>query len=449
MRKQKQSAAVIAAVLTAGMTFSAAAAETTFSIDMNGTNEDAWKNVAMANDDTVSTGALIRKDANEDGQIVGYLYRGGAVNVLWKGDNWTEVESGGVRGYINNNCLVYGDEAKGLAEHYGEYAVEASWNDVNVFAEGDANAKILETAGDGDTYKVVCKDGHWVEVKTQDDRTAFVSEDDVNLVILTDTAVDVNGERPSSGASSSAETYYEEASYETSYAEPTYAEPSYQEPAYTEPAYTEPSYQEPVYQETEAAQDYYDDGSNADTSYDDYQEEYSGDYTEETYSDSTAADTYEDTSADDEIYEDVDDAEYYDDSSYDDTVYDDSSYDDSYDESGSDSSSSASSSDLDLLAAIIYHEAGNQPTEGKIAVGAVVLNRVYSGSFPNTISEVLYQPGQFTPASELAGTIASGVPSDCYDAANAALAGQDPTGGCLYFNTSHGSGVHIGAHWFY
>ena len=449
MRKQKQSAAVIAAVLTAGMTFSAAAAETTFSIDMNGTNEDAWKNVAMANDDTVSTGALIRKDANEDGQIVGYLYRGGAVNVLWKGDNWTEVESGGVRGYINNNCLVYGDEAKGLAEHYGEYAVEASWNDVNVFAEGDANAKILETAGDGDTYKVVCKDGHWVEVKTQDDRTAFVSEDDVNLVILTDTAVDVNGERPSSGASSSAETYYEEASYEASYAEPTYAEPSYQEPAYTEPAYTEPSYQEPVYQETEAAQDYYDDGSNADTSYDDYQEEYSGDYTEETYSDSTAADTYEDTSADDEIYEDVDDAEYYDDSSYDDTVYDDSSYDESYDESGSDSSSSASSSDLDLLAAIIYHEAGNQPTEGKIAVGAVVLNRVYSGSFPNTISEVLYQPGQFTPASELAGTIASGVPSDCYDAANAALAGQDPTGGCLYFNTSHGSGVHIGAHWFY
>ena len=291
MRKQKQSAAVIAAVLTAGMTFSAAAAETTFSIDMNGTDENAWKNVAMANDDTVSTGALIRGEADEDGKIVGYLYRGGAVNVLWKGENWSEVESGGVRGYINNNCLVYGNEAKGLAEHYGEYAVKASWNDVNVFAEGDANAKIIETAGDGDTYKVVCKDGHWVEVRTEDDRTAFVSEDDVDLVILTDTAVDVNGEKPSKAA---AETYYEEASYqetsyqepayqepayqEPTYQEPAYQEPSYQEPAYQEPSYEEPSYEEPTYQETEApsADDYYYDGSD-----DDYQEDFSDDYSDD------------------------------------------------------------------------------------------------------------------------------------------------------------------------
>ena len=159
--------------------------------------------------------------------------------------------------------------------------------------------------------------------------------------------------------------------------------------------------------------------------------------TDEIYSDDAYDETYTDDYSDDIYVDDSGDA-YYDDSS------DDGSYDDS-----SDSSSSVSASDLDLLAAIIYHEAGNQPTEGKIAVGAVVLNRVYSGSFPNTISEVLYQPGQFTPAYALAGTIASGVPSDCYDAANAALAGQDPTGGCLYFNTSHGSGVHIGAHWFY
>ena len=49
----------------------------------------------------------------------------------------------------------------------------------------------------------------------------------------------------------------------------------------------------------------------------------------------------------------------------------------------------------ELLAALIYCEAGNQPYEGQVAVGAVVMNRVRSGSYPNTISEVIYQSGQF------------------------------------------------------
>ena len=183
MRNGKQFAAVMAVFMAAGMTFSAAAADTAFSIDMEGGNPNAWKNVAVTNDDTVTTGALIRQGADTDEKVVGYLYRGGAVNVLWKGENWSEVESGGVHGYIDNDCLVFGNDAKGLAEHYGQYAAEASWNDVHILAEGDANAKILETAGDGDTYPLICKDGHWVEVKTQGKKTAFVSEDDVDIVL--------------------------------------------------------------------------------------------------------------------------------------------------------------------------------------------------------------------------------------------------------------------------
>ena len=54
--------------------------------------------------------------------------------------------------------------------------------------------------------------------------------------------------------------------------------------------------------------------------------------------------------------------------------------------------------DQELLAALIFCEAGNQPYEGQVAVGAVVMNRVRSGSFPNTITEVIYQSGQITPA---------------------------------------------------
>ena len=69
------------------------------------------------------------------------------------------------------------------------------------------------------------------------------------------------------------------------------------------------------------------------------------------------------------------------------------------------------SSDLDLLAAIIYCEAGNQSREGKVAVGAVVMHRVYSDSFPNNIYDVIYQSGQFTPA--YSGVLANAMANGC------------------------------------
>lgn len=107
-------------------------------------------------------------------------------------------------------------------------------------------------------------------------------------------------------------------------------------------------------------------------------------------------------------------------------------------------------SDTDLMAAIIYCEAGNQPYEGKVAVGAVVMNRVRSASFPGSIKDVLYQGGQFQPAGNLESVLSAGlVPSSCYSAAADAMAGNDPTSGCLYFNNHRGEGLHIGDHWFY
>ena len=111
----------------------------------------------------------------------------------------------------------------------------------------------------------------------------------------------------------------------------------------------------------------------------------------------------------------------------------------------------ASADDVSLLAALIYCEAGNQSREGKVAVGAVVLHRVASGSFADSIRGVIYQSGQFTPAysGALDSALANGVPSDCYEAAQAALNGEDPVPGALYFNTGSGRGVKIGDHQFY
>lgn len=90
-----------------------------------------------------------------------------------------------------------------------------------------------------------------------------------------------------------------------------------------------------------------------------------------------------------------------------------------------------SSSDLNLLARCVYAEARGEPYTGQVAVAAVVLNRVKSASFPNTIAGVIYQPYAFTAVND--GQINLTPNSTAYKAAQDALNGWDPTYGCLYY----------------
>ena len=111
----------------------------------------------------------------------------------------------------------------------------------------------------------------------------------------------------------------------------------------------------------------------------------------------------------------------------------------------------AAAGDLELLASIIFCEAGNQPYEGQVAVGAVILNRVNSGVYPGSISDVIYQPGQFGPAMTgwLDSVLASGGYTDtAMQAAADALAGSNPIGDCLYFGNGD-YGIQIGDHFFH
>jgi len=85
----------------------------------------------------------------------------------------------------------------------------------------------------------------------------------------------------------------------------------------------------------------------------------------------------------------------------------------------------------DLLARLIHAEARGEPLEGQIAVGAVVINRVKSDKFPNTITEVIYQKGQFSPIA--LGNMPKVPQESAVEAAERALAGEDPTGGALFF----------------
>ena len=114
-------------------------------------------------------------------------------------------------------------------------------------------------------------------------------------------------------------------------------------------------------------------------------------------------------------------------------------------------SMSASDSELALLAAIIQCEAGGESPTGKVAVGAVIMNRVRSSQFPNSITEVVYQSGQFSPVASgiLSSVVSQGARSDCYQAAQEALAGSNPIGSALYFNSGSGRGQQIGNQHFY
>lgn len=119
-------------------------------------------------------------------------------------------------------------------------------------------------------------------------------------------------------------------------------------------------------------------------------------------------------------------------------------YDDAGDTSGA--------SDLELLATIIYCEAGNQSYEGKLAVGSVIMNRVASSSFPGSISGVIYQSGQFSPVASgrFADALARGLGSSCKSVAQEVIDGKRNVT-CLYFRTNNGEidGIVIGDHVFY
>lgn len=107
-----------------------------------------------------------------------------------------------------------------------------------------------------------------------------------------------------------------------------------------------------------------------------------------------------------------------------------------------------------LLANLIYCEAGGEGYAGQVAVGAVVINRVLSSVYPDSVVGVIYQGGQFSPVASgrLAAALAENKATEsCYQAADEAMRGNTNVGNCVYFRTPiEGlSGINIGGHVFY
>ena len=351
------------------------------------TDDAKWSYTAVAN---VNTQVNIRANASTESAIVGYLPKAGVAEVIERGEEWTHVISGGVEGYIKDEFLAYGDEAKKLAGVYGTQGVEISWDDVNIFSRPDCCSSVLKKAKGGSEYTLLEKEGAWYAVQMDDVTVAYVPAEDVQKTTILEKAIPLADSYGESDGTYTASNWQQEYTQNTAEDAGAYTGTSDETAAATE-AQTPDSYQEP--DGTDAAQT----------------------ETPESTGEANTAPADSSSVASEE------------------TV------------------TTASTDDVSLLAALIYCEAGNQSREGKVAVGAVVMNRIASSSYPGSIREVIYQSGQFSPAITgwLDQVLASGAPGDCYEAAQAALNGENPVPGALYFNTSAGRGTKIGAHWFY
>lgn len=464
-------AAMCMSTLFAGTAW--AGSDKSFSIDKANWTEQDWNCIAMASAE-VETGVAIRRAPDKDSPAVGFLYPGSAVMYVNKGTEWSEVKSVDVHGYIKNEFLVGGDEAQAIIDENCVPGVMVRWDGVNLFTAEDPNAEIIGTLEAGMKLTVLSDEGHWLNVQYGADMSGFVSEEDVSRIVLVDAAVPVDGmeqagygEYPvdgtpfeyaeaaaadtDAGESDSAETVDESEDTYTETASDTGDDSQTWTPETSAPAETwtpetsapaetwtpETTAQTEAWTpETAAQTEAWVPETTAQT------EAWVPETTAQTEAPAPETSAQTEAAADDyEAYTPETTAET---SAAETVVAADTS-------SGSSNAGGDYSnySDRDLLAAIIYTEAGNQSQEGQVAVGSVVMNRVASGSFPDTVSEVLNQEGQFYPASSgtLQSALENGVPDSAYAAADAAMTGEKPVGDALYFNTSSGT-TKLGDHYF-
>lgn len=275
----------------------------------------------------------IRESATQDSAKVGVLYKDCGGDILEQTGDWTKIKSGDVTGWVSNDYLYFGDEAKEVARNVGILTAYANTETLRVRKEASTSSSILGLLSLGEALEAISEEGDWVRV-SYEGTTGYVSAEFVNVKFELDTAesIDVIKAR-------------EEA-----------AKKEAQEKANSERI----AKKEAVI---------------------------------------------------------------------------------------------ATGDELKILAALIQCEAGGEPYEGQVAVGAVVMNRVRCGAYPNNIIDVIYASGQFVPASK--GKMESlvlnnNIKASCLQAAQEAINGTTNVGDSLHFRRNDGrNGIVIGNHVFW
>ena len=281
------------------------------------------KELAMAN---VQNALNIRAEADEKSEKVGYLYKDCGGTILERKDGWTKLKSGNVIGWAKDEYLLFGEEAKAMAEDVGNWIVTLDAEAVRVRMEPNMQADIYGLLAYDDSVEFIdVVNSNWISVDYNDE-IGYINTDYVNVKFHIDEGETMEVIR--------------------------------------------------VREREEAERK------------------------RKANRGAVAADADE----------------------------------------------------LRLLGALIYCEAGNQTYEGMVAVGAVVMNRVKSGAYPNTIHSVIYASGQFTPAmtGKVARIYEGNVPELCLQAAQAAINGETTVGDATHFRRAgKREGYVLGDHVFW
>ena len=398
----------------------------------------ADSDLVMAN---IRSSLSIRVSPDINAEKTGILYKDNGGRILERKNGWTKLQSGNVVGWAKDTNLLFGDSARKLADEVGVDVVTVQTDALRVREAADENAKTLGLLVRGDQYDILkpAKDG-WIAIDYENE-TGYVQASFVESTFRIDageTVAEINQreeeekkaiEQAKKEKAALAEKIQEEARAKD--AALAKAKKARELATAAEKKAQEKKAQEAKRQEAEAASEAAsaESASSSAASVD-------GGATEGTKEAAPAQD--ESAAADVQALQAAAAA---------------AEAEAKAAENAAQTAQSEESEDVKLLASLIYCEAGNQPHEGKVAVGSVVMNRLNSPAYPNTLAGVIYASGQFTPArSGKVDRIYRGgnIQADSIAAAKEALAGSAPVGGATHFRRKgNRQGTIIGAHVFY
>ena len=392
----------------------------------------ADSDLVMAN---IRSSLSIRVSPDINAEKTGILYKDNGGRILERKNGWTKLQSGNVVGWAKDTNLLFGDSARKLADEVGVDVVTVQTDALRVREAADENAKTLGLLVRGDQYDILkpAKDG-WIAIDYENE-TGYVQASFVESTFRIDageTVAEINQreeeekkaiEQAKKEKAALAEKIQEEARAKD--AALAKAKKARELATAAEKKAQEKKAQEAKRQEAEAASEAASSAASVDAG-----------ATEETKEAAPAQD--ESAAADVQALQAAAAA---------------AEAEAKAAENAAQTAQSEESEDVKLLASLIYCEAGNQPHEGKVAVGSVVMNRLNSPAYPNTLAGVIYASGQFTPArSGKVDRIYRGgnIQADSIAAAKEALAGSAPVGGATHFRRKgNRQGTIIGAHVFY
>ena len=308
-----------------------------------------YSKLVMAN---VEEAVNIRSEASEKSKIVGKFYKECGGSILEKGNGWTKVKTGDVTGWIKNDYLLFGSDAKALAEKVVEKIAVSTTSCLRLRKSPSESGEIYGLLAEGDKITVIEEQGDWVKVEYGDGTICYVSAKYVKI----------ESDQLDAGESVEAIAAREK-------------------------------------EEKAAAAEASKSAAKSDTS-----------------AAAAAASTTPVTVT-------------------------------------NNGGISGDVNDVQLLAALIQAEAGREVYQGQVAVGNVVINRLHTGRYGNSLMSVIYAKGQFGPAAsgQVAQIYAAGPSASCVAAAQEAMGGTNYVGTATHFrNIKSGyTGIVIGNHVFW